>query len=160
MRRQHHIVPRPRRRRWRARLPTWAPPLLAAPWLPVLAGCSAEATLRGADRTWLWTLTPILLFAVVQGPGLALDRRRLARRDERLGARLYLAALAVVVVATVVFVACNLAVEIPPESKLANVGAWFVGAVAGAAGSVVVERWAAAAANRLPAVRLQRRRFR
>lgn len=160
MRRRRRIESRPGRQQRRTGFPSWAPPLLAASWLPLLAGCSAEATLRGVGRTWLWAFAPILLFALVQGPGVALDRRRAARRDERLGARLYLAGLAVVVVATIVFVACNLAVAIPPESKLANVGAWFGGAVVGAAGGVLVERRAAAAANRVPSVRLQRRRSR
>jgi hypothetical protein len=160
MRRRRRNHNRPACRPREARLPSWPPPLLAALWLPFLAGCSAEATLRGGGRTWLWALAPILLFTVVQGPGVALDRRRLARRDERVGARFYLAGLAVVVAATLVFVACNLAVEIPPESKLANVGAWFGGAVVGAAGGVLVERRAAAAANRVPAVRLQHRRSR
>lgn len=160
MRRRLGIEARAAGRQRGARLRSWRPRLLGALWLPCLAGCSAEATLRGDGRSWLWALAPILLFTLVQGPGVALDRRRLARRDERVGARLYLAGLALVVGATVVFVACNLAVEIPPESKLANVGAWFGGAVVGAAGGVLVERRAAAAANRVPAVRLQRRRSR
>lgn len=128
--------------------------------LPLLAACSAEATLRAGGRSWVWALAPLALVAVVQGPGIVLDRRRAVRRNGRAGAGFYLAGLALVVVATFVFVACNLAVEMPPEGKLANLAAWFAGALAGAAGGVLVERRAATAAKEVPAVRLTRRRSR
>jgi hypothetical protein len=134
--------------------------LLAVLWLPLAAGCGAEAALRAGGRNWLWSLVPIVLFAAVQGFGMALDRRRSARREDRRGARLYLAALALVVVATMLFVACNLSVEIPPEGKLANLAAWFAGAAVAAAGGVLVERRAAVAAKDVPPVRLTRRRSR
>lgn len=134
---------------------------LAVLWLPLAAGCGAEAALRADERSWLWSLVPIVVFAVVQGPGIPLDRRRSARRANRLGSRLYLAALVLVVVATALFVACNLVVEIPPESKLANLAAWFTGAAAGAVGGMLVERRVAAAAGKsAAAVRLIRRRSR
>lgn len=133
---------------------------LAAICLPLLTGCNAEAMLRVDGWTWLWTLAPIALFALVQGPAIALDRRRPAGRGERLGGRFYLAGLALVVVATLFFVAANLAVEMPPEGKLANLAAWFGGALAGAVGGAVVERQAAAARKTTPAVRLTRRRSR
>jgi hypothetical protein len=115
--------------------------------LPLLSGCSAQAILRADGGSWLWGLAPLVVFAVVQGPGLALDRRRLARRGERMGGRLYLAGLAIVLAATVSFVAWNLAVEMPSEGKLANVGAWFAGAAVGAAGGALADRRAAAAAS-------------
>lgn len=128
--------------------------------LPLLAACSTEAALRAGGRSWLWTLAPIALFAAVQGPGMVLDRRRDGRESGRTGAGSYLAGLAVVVAATLVFVACNLGVDIPPEGKLANLAAWFAGALAGAAGGVLVERRAAVAAKGAPDVRLTRRRSR
>ena len=128
--------------------------------IPLLAACSTGAALRAGGQSWLWALAPIALFALVQGPGLLLDRRRDGRRGGRRGAGFYLAGLALVVVATFVFVACNLAVEMPPEGKLANLAAWFAGALAGAAGGVLVERRAAAAAKNVPAVRPIRRRSR
>lgn len=134
--------------------------LLAVLWLPLAAGCGAEAALRAGGRNWLWSLVPIVLFAAVQGFGMALAGRRSARREDRRGARLYLAALALVVVATMLFVACNLSVEIPPEGKLANLAAWFAGAAVAAAGGVLVERRAAVAAKDVPPVRLTRRRSR
>lgn len=140
--------------------PAAAGRLLAVLWLPLAAGCGAEAALRAGGRSWLWSLVPIVVFAVVQGLGIPLDRRRSARREDRLGSRLYLAALVLVVVATALFVACNLAVEMPPEHKLANLAAWFGGALAGAAGGALVERRAAAAGKSAAAVRLIRRRSR
>lgn len=128
--------------------------------LPLLAACSTQATLRAGGRSWLWVLAPIALFAVVQGPGMVLDRHRDSRRSGPTGARSYLAGLALVVVATLVFVACNLAVDMPPEGKLANLAAWFAGALAGAVGGVLVERRSAVAAKNAPAVRPTRRRSR
>lgn len=128
--------------------------------LPLLAACTTEATLRAGGRSWVWVLAPIALFAAVQGPGIVLDRRRDGRRSGRVGGSLHLAGLALVVVATLVFVACNLAVVMPPEHKLTNLAAWFGGALAGAAGGALVERRAAAAGKSAAAVRLIRRRSR
>lgn len=128
--------------------------------LLLLAGCSGEALLRSEGRLWLWSLAPVALFALVQGPGLALDRRRLARRGDRVAGRLYLAGLLLVVAATIAFVACNLAVEMPPEGKLANVAAWFAGAVVAAVGGGLVDRRAALATKEAPPVRPIRRRSR
>jgi hypothetical protein len=116
--------------------------------------------LRAEGRSWLWGLAPIALFALVHGPGLVLDRRRLARPGERVGGRLYLVGLLLVVAATTGFVASNLAVEIPPEGKLANVAAWFAGAVVAAAGGGLIDRRAALATRKAPAVRPPPRRSR
>jgi hypothetical protein len=131
---------------------------LLALWLPLIAACSTEATLRAGGRSWLWGLAPIALFAAVQGPAFALDRWRRGRGNGRLGAGSYLAGLALVAAATLVFVACNFAVAMPPEGKLANVAAWFGGALVAAAGGMLVERRAAAATKTVAAVRLSRKK--
>lgn len=136
-------------------------PALLHACLPLLAaGCRPEAALRAEDYSWLWAFVPILLAAAVQAPGLAIDRRRLARRRERVAGRLYLAALLLVVAATGAFVGWNLSVEIPPEGKLSNLGAWFAGAVVAAAGGGLLDQRAALAASAAPPVRPLRRRVR
>lgn len=105
----------------------------------------------GEARPWIWLLAP-LAGVVLLALALALPAlRRAATGDgaggtasERLRRRrvadALLGAVAVATLAALAFAAFNLAAEIEPSRKLANIGLWFLGTILGAAAALPLPR--------------------